>query len=261
MASLVQGNDGVSFYGTTSQGGTAFSGTIFKLVLNLTAGTPTAALASLYSFCLTAGCPDGSAPAAALIQASDGNFYGTAPHGGTSGFGTAFKITSTGVLTTLHTFTGMAPEGGTPIAGLVQGTDGNFYGANQQGGAAANNGTIFRMDSSGNLFSSDLPVANGSHPTAALVAGAPLSFYGVAPLGGSAGDGTVFIYSGGSTISGVVSLAGGTLTGITITISMDAAGTTLTGDNGYSFTEPNGGNYLITPTAAGYSFNPEWRLV
>ena len=61
-------------------------------------------LSTLYSFCSLLGCPDGAEPYAGLVQATDGNFYGTANLGGAYGFGAVFKITPSGKLTTLHSF-------------------------------------------------------------------------------------------------------------------------------------------------------------
>jgi uncharacterized repeat protein (TIGR03803 family) len=100
-APLVQANNG-AFYGTTSLGGancaaSAYCGTIFKI-------TPSGTLTTLYSFCSQSGCPDGPEPNG-LVQATNGYFYGT-----TSGlytnynFGTIFKMTPSGMLTTVHTF-------------------------------------------------------------------------------------------------------------------------------------------------------------
>ena len=89
-------------------------------------GSPAQTLTTLHAF---AGYPnDGSAPSAGLVQASDGNFYGTTYAGGTSsncqgGCGTVFKITPGGALTTLHSFDWY--DGASPTAALVQGTDGN----------------------------------------------------------------------------------------------------------------------------------------
>ena len=72
-------------------------------------------------------------PYAGLVQGSDGNFYGTTYDGGTNGYGTVFKISTNGVLTSLHSFTG-TNDGANPYAGLVQGSDGNFYGTTYSGG-------------------------------------------------------------------------------------------------------------------------------
>ena len=85
-------------------------------------------LTSLYSF---TGGNDGANPEAGLVQGSDGNFYGTTYNGGTNGgYGTVFKISPNGALTSLYSFTG-GNDGGYPDAGLVQGSDGNFYGTTQ----------------------------------------------------------------------------------------------------------------------------------
>src|SRR5579862_5033666 len=78
----------------------------------------------LYSF---AGGPDGANPDAALIQATDGNFYGTT-RDGVSDFGTVFQMTPSGTVTFLHSFTGGTTDGASPRAPLIQATDGNFYG-------------------------------------------------------------------------------------------------------------------------------------
>ena len=94
-------------------------------------------LTSLHSFQVFT---NGVNPRAGLVQGSDGNFYGTTDGGGTntgtnSGAGTVFKISDTGALTTLYSFTG-GKDGASPRAGLVQGSDGNFYGTTANGGGA-----------------------------------------------------------------------------------------------------------------------------
>jgi uncharacterized repeat protein (TIGR03803 family) len=105
VSALVQATDG-NFYGTTVQGGSGTQcsggcGTIFKIN---SAGT----LTTIYNFCLSSKCPDGSAPYGKLMQGDDGNFYGTTSNGGSragcsSGCGTIFKIAPGGTLTTpLH---------------------------------------------------------------------------------------------------------------------------------------------------------------
>ena len=73
----------------------------------------------------------GIAGTAALIQATDGNFYGTTQFGG-NGPGAVFKITAAGTLTVVHSFV-LTTEGGNPVAPLIQGSDGNFYGATTTG--------------------------------------------------------------------------------------------------------------------------------
>ena len=119
-----------NLYGTTLRGGTNNYGTVFKL-------TPSGKRTTLYSFCLKSGCTDGSSPYAALIQATDGNLYATTKKGGVYGEGTVFKITPSGQLTTLYSFCPKSgcTDGRFPSAGLVQDTNGTFYGTTSAGGA------------------------------------------------------------------------------------------------------------------------------
>lgn len=133
---LVQGANG-NFYGTTISGGAYSYGTVFEV------SAATGTLTTLYSFCAEGyPCPDGDGPIGQLIQATDGNFYGTTTYGGTNNDGTIFKITSAGTLTTLHTFDGS--DGSFIFGGLIQATGGIFYGPTFQGGAS-NDGSIFRL--------------------------------------------------------------------------------------------------------------------
>jgi uncharacterized repeat protein (TIGR03803 family) len=124
--------------------------------LPVCAASAQAVLTTLH--CFTNGM-DGADPAAALVQGSDGNFYGTTLVGGMNGDGTIFKITTNGLLTSLYSFgtvtnsQGFPLDGETPYAGLVQGSDGNFYGTTTYGGFAydeseseyAGYGTVFRL--------------------------------------------------------------------------------------------------------------------
>jgi uncharacterized repeat protein (TIGR03803 family) len=180
-SALVQATDG-DFYGTTDSDGTHGGGTVFKI-------TSDGTLTTLHNFCSRRKCADGSVPSA-LIQATDGNFYGTTFSGGVGG-GTVFKITSTGKLTTLYTF--CAPsndcaDGFYPSGGLIQGTDGNFYGVNSDGGdyvniCAANGhygcGTVFSITPTGtltNLHEFSL-YADGLRPTQKITQGTNGNFY------------------------------------------------------------------------------------
>ena len=138
QAGLVQGDNGI-FYGSTQSGGTNSIGTLFKITLD-------GQFQSLLSFPASSV---GSYPFGALIQASDGNLYGTTYLGGnlsTTQRGTIFQLTPAGGLTPLLQFTGTngAVLGANPQSPLVQGTDGNFYGTTAKGGIY-NDGTVFRL--------------------------------------------------------------------------------------------------------------------
>lgn len=184
--SLVLGSDG-KLYGTTQSGGAHVFGTVFQMTTN---GT----LTSLYSF--TNG-NDGEFPSAGLVQGSDGDFYGTTLAGGSNNKGTVFKITPTGTLTTLHTFSGS--DGATPQSTLVLARDGNFYGTTSRGGFSGS-GTVFKLTPAGTLTTlHSFGSSDGSVPLAGLVQASDGNFYGTASLGGDINLGTVFkITSGGS---------------------------------------------------------------
>jgi trimeric autotransporter adhesin len=180
-AGLIQGTDG-NFYGTTSAGGASGYGTVFKL-------TPAGAETVLYSF---TGGTDGGFPYAGLIQGADGNFYGTTYQGGTNGNGTVFKLTPAGAETVLYSFAG-GTDGQYPQAGLIQGTDGNFYGTTLNGGTNAV-GTVFKLTPAGaeTVLYSFAGGTDGGNPFAGLILGADGNFYGTTFNGGQYGDGTVF---------------------------------------------------------------------
>jgi uncharacterized repeat protein (TIGR03803 family) len=193
---LVQGTDG-NFYGTTEGGGYLKSGgtpvgTVFKV-------TPTGVLTTLYSFGSKTNSngysTDGSAPLTTLLLASDGNFYGTTYQGGDYNYGTVFKITPAGKLTTLHSFE-PTTEGTNPYAGLVE-YEGNFYGTANLGGAG-DMGTVYEITPAGvvttlhSFCSSKLPdCADGAYPHGDLLQ-AGGNFYSTAQAGGTHGLGTIF---------------------------------------------------------------------
>jgi len=137
--SLVQATDG-DFYGITGWGGAYGVGTVFRI-------TPSGSLTTLYSFC--AGgypCADGSVPYAGLVQAANGDFYGTTQFGGASNSGTIFKITPSGVLTTVYSFCSLAncADGNDPLGGLIQAANGELYG-NAWAGGTINAGTVYSL--------------------------------------------------------------------------------------------------------------------
>ncbi len=166
---------------------------------------------TLYSFCSQPNCTDGFSSAGPLAQAVDGDFYGTTAGGGADGYGTVFKITVDGALTTLYSFCSQpnCTDGALSVLGtppLVQATDGNFYGATFGGGGCASAGdakdcgTIFKITSGGALttlytFCSQPNCTDGVAPNG-LVQAANGDFYGTTSQGGGAappyGAGTVF---------------------------------------------------------------------
>jgi uncharacterized repeat protein (TIGR03803 family) len=200
-AGLVQGTDG-NFYGVTptgTEGGATAFGVVFQSM-------PGGGLTNLHTFCSEANCADGAIPLGTLVQGTDGNFYGTTagiveplgPSPFQNFAGTVFKITPSGTLTTLHTFCSEpnCSDGGYPVAGLILGSDGNFYGTTESGGAHGG-GTTFQITSSGTLttlynFCSQANCADGKYPLAPLVQGTDGAFYGTTSEGGSSGSGTVF---------------------------------------------------------------------
>jgi uncharacterized repeat protein (TIGR03803 family) len=133
---------------------------------------------------------DGSDPAAGLVQGKDGFFYGTTTISGSAGYGTIFRVDSTGSnYSTLHSFTNW-PDGAMPVAGLVQGSDGNFYGTTELGGTNSSGaGTVFQLNTNGSLtilhtfgYGTD-----GAKPAAGLVQGTDGNFYGTTYTGGVGG--------------------------------------------------------------------------
>jgi uncharacterized repeat protein (TIGR03803 family) len=189
LAGLVQGSDS-NFYGTASYGGTHNGGTVYRIA-------PSGTYTTLYSFAVSPN--DGDQPDAGLVQGSDGNFYGTTLEGGTNNDGIVFRISPTGSLTNLHTFSGYPNDGDQPLAGLVQGSDGNFYGTTWLGGADEG-GTIFRISPNGsfvNLYAFPNYANDGAGPVGGLVQGSNGNFYGTTQDGGindipNGGGGTVF---------------------------------------------------------------------
>jgi uncharacterized repeat protein (TIGR03803 family) len=126
---------GSSFYGTTVAGGTNSFGTVFKLD---TSGQETV----LYNFL---GGADGYSPYASVVADAAGNLYGTTAFGGTSSYGTVFKVDSTGNETILHTFTGNA-DGGVPYGGVIRDAAGNLYGTTYRGNPNNLFGKVFKIE-------------------------------------------------------------------------------------------------------------------
>jgi len=196
-AGLVLGNDG-NFYGTCFDGGTNGFGSVFKMF-------PGGALTPLHSFSFI----DGQTPTAGLTLGTDGNFYGTTFAGGTNDYGTVFQISSNGIFASLYSFTN-GIDGANPYAGLVQGSNGAFYGVTSAGGVN-NNGVFFQITSAGaftplHYFNNG---ADGSQPRATLILASNGMFYGTTYAGGSDGKGVVFSITADGAIAPLYSFNGG----------------------------------------------------
>ncbi len=254
---LILGRDG-NFYGTAVFAGATGTGSIFKI-------TPSGEFTTLYSFSANNNFnTDGVGPVG-LIQARDGNFYGTASGAGANSYGTVFKFSPEGAFTTLYSFSGMNGDGQQPSSGLVQGIDGNYYGTTLLGGAYQE-GVIFRITPTGTLtvlygFGSTL--ADQGAPLGGLIQASDGNFYGTT---NPDSDGTVFritpsgtlttIHTFGSSpddgaepFGGLIQATDGNLYGTTSSGGANGSGTvfriTLHGDFTilYSFTNASDGQF------------------
>jgi uncharacterized repeat protein (TIGR03803 family) len=207
-APLIQAKDG-NFYGTTPYGGLYNSGTVFQLTSNHV-------LNSLVSLNFT----NGAQPNSGVIQASDGNFYGTALLGGNTnleangyGFGTIFQLTSSNTINVLAAFSG---TNGSSPNGLVQTSNGMFYGTSRYGGMNLTqntynngNGVIFSLGTNHIITNpAFFSGANGSYATMPLVLTTNGNFYGCTEAGGSGFVGTVFELASNGTFTSLDSFGG-----------------------------------------------------
>jgi uncharacterized repeat protein (TIGR03803 family) len=257
-AALIQATDG-KFYGTTVFGGGANPncrtgpggcGVVFQM-------TPDGTVTVLHAF--TAGT-DGAWPHAALIQATDGNLYGTADAGGAGGGGTIFTMTPDGtVFTVLHAFAG-GTEGYDPVA-IIQATDRNLYGVTYYGGAGGGSGTVFTMTLDGTGFTVLHAFAggtDGTQPQTGLIQATDGNFYGTTYYGGAGctgtpGCGTVFRMTSEGTVTVVHAFAAGTDGGYPIAGVIQATDENLYGatqDRVFQMT-PDGTGFTVLHTFAG----------
>ena len=257
-ASLVQGTDG-NFYGTTNYGGpNAMGGTIFNI-------SPGGALTTLYAFCGQYMCSDGDHSFGGVIQASDGNFYGTTQGGGINDNGTVFQLTPEGTFTTLYSFVGK--DGSAPTAPLMQATNGDLYGTTA-GGGRYGAGTIFKMTLAGKLTRlHSFNGADGANPVGMLVQATDGNFYGTT----SGGAGTVFEITPAGTLTTLHTFSGADgyspVAGLVQAVNGNFYGTTSSGGangDGTVFEITPAGTLTVLHNFAGYGIdgaNPGAALV
>jgi len=187
-AAPIQGTDG-ALYGTTGSGGNGFGylgdGVVYKLNPD---GTGFTILRNLND------STDGRNPYAGLMQGIDGALYGTAVEGGSNGFGTVYKLNPDGTgFTVLKHFAG-STDGASPLAGLMQGSDGALYGT-ASGGGSGGSGTLYKLNPDGAGFTVLRHLdgsTDGGSPIGGLMRGSDGALYGTASGGGSSGHGTVY---------------------------------------------------------------------
>jgi uncharacterized repeat protein (TIGR03803 family) len=259
------------FYGTTVLNGAYGGGTVFEM-------TASGTLTTIHSFCEQSACADGSSPNAALIQVTNGNLYGTTLSGGANGAGTIFQIAG-GTLTTLYSFCSVSgcPDGSSP-SGLMQGSDGNFYGTTN-GNGANGKGTIFEITPGGTLTTLYSFCAQSGCPDGesanALMQDTNGIFYGTTYTGGANKKGTVFSLSVGlgpfvetQTSSGAVGAAvvilGTDLTSATsVTFNGTAAKFTVVSNSEITTTVPAGattGTVKVVTHSGTLSSNAPFRV-
>lgn len=186
-APVIEATNGV-LYGTTLYDGAGGGGSIFEI------NKDGSGYAVIHSF--TYDLDDGGFSTAPLLQASDGELYGTSQDGGIDGEGVVFRIDLSGDnFVVLHPFA--SSDGVSPAAGLIEGTNGMLYGTTIEGGAT-NGGTVFRMNKDGSGFSVIFNFTNtatapdGYWPFSSLLKGSNGLLYGTTQYGGSFGEGIVF---------------------------------------------------------------------
>jgi uncharacterized repeat protein (TIGR03803 family) len=208
VAALVEVSPG-TFVGTAQTGGGHGWGAVYRVAPD---GADGWTFEPLHSFT----GPDGATPNGALLAASDGSLYGTTYTGGASGVGLVFsgaifRIGAGGEFALLHSFSGL--DGARPMAGLIEASDGFFYGTTW-GGGSAGVGTVFRTDSTGAVtVLHSFAGADGARPAASLLEASDGLLYGATTGGGANGQGALFRIApsgAGFTLLGSLSSADGT---------------------------------------------------
>lgn len=181
---LMQASDG-ALYGTCYAGGAYSGGTVYKL-------NPDGTGYTLLHTCIG---PSSYWPSSPLIQGSDGMLYGVSQGGGSSGYGTVYKLNTDGSgFTILHNFSNSGGDGTSPAAPLWQAPDGTLYGTTSQGGPG-NYGTVFKLSTNGTGYAVLRTFANnGLDPQVpdALIPGSNGALYCLGNNGGASYQGALF---------------------------------------------------------------------
>jgi len=214
-AGVIQDSSG-NLYGTAADGGDLNCpnpngcGVVFKVN---TAGTETV----LYTFCSQANCVDGKSPYTSVVRDKAGSIYGTTGAGGSTDYGTVFKIDTSGNETVLHSFAEGSADGCDPMQGLLMDKAGNLYGTASGCGHYRYYGTIFKVDSAGNftvLHSFTGGSSDGASPFYGhLTTDKFGNLYGVTYGGGAYGYGVLYELSKKGTLTVLHSFTGGTSDG------------------------------------------------
>ena len=242
-----------NLYGTTTAGGAAGLGTVFKIL-----GKKETVL---YSF---AGGQDGATPQAGLAPDAAGNLYGTTVAGGTHGNGTVFRLAPPAIQggswteTVLYSF-GASPDGAAPVAGVTVDTAGNLYGTTSANGAYGY-GTVFQLTPGTGWTETTLHSfkngSDGSVPYAGLISDKSGNLYGAATQGGTAGGGTIFELSssnGAWTFNVIYSVPGSGISGSFRDLMIDASGV-IYGTTHCDGNHSAGTVYKLTPSNGAWTY-------
>jgi uncharacterized repeat protein (TIGR03803 family) len=235
---------GQTLYGTAFSGGTNGDGTLFALNTNGSGFTV------LHRF----GGSDGANPNAGLLLAGN-TFYGSTQHGGANGNGTLFSASPDGnSFSNLYTFSASAnngnyqftnSDGATPLAGLI--LSGAYLYGTTDGGGTNGSGTVFALNTNGNVLTTLYTFANGTdgaYPEAALVQFGR-NLFGTTSSGGAYTNGTIFaLHTDGSAHTNLYAFSA--------TANDAAAGFNPTNSDG---TSPQGGLIVSGNTLYGTAAN------
>jgi len=246
---LLLASDG-NLYVATSAGGAGSVGAVLRI--SPSTGTSTLMHA------LVGGTTEGISPYAGLIQAADGNLYGTTFLGGTASAGTVYKLGLDGTFATLYNFNSQSGGAYEPYTAVVQAPDGALYGTTLRGGTA-NLGTVYKLTLAGTLtILHSFTGSDGSNPEGALVVGVDGALYGTTLVGGANDRGVIYKVTTSGTYTTVYTFpALGTINAAGVGTNVDGAnpraGLILGQDGNFYGTAYQGGAsgygtiYRITP--------------